>query len=93
MMCFKKVFAICLLGGYKVGERSIQCIVCGKRKVRGFMCVMCCLCGSICSVCASVHTHTHAWAVRDASLFPCSNGPPPPISQFLSPDSPFPDYF
>lgn len=59
--------------------------------------------------CAGVHMRRRlqggAWAAVCAGArvepgqrgmhhyFPAPAGPPPPISQFLSPDSPFPDYF
>lgn len=33
MVCFKSVFVICLVGGYAVGEWSLQCIVRGVRGV------------------------------------------------------------
>lgn len=65
---------------YKVGEWGTQCMV----RVRWgcWVRVLCFLCGVYVLYVPGPH---HS--------FPALAGPPPPISQFLSPDSPFPDYF
>lgn len=55
--------------------------------------VFCAVCVGTFAVGECLRTRTPVLAEGMHHYFPAPTGPPPPISQFLSPDSPFPDYF
>lgn len=89
MLCFR-VYLLHASVQWERGVHSVSSVLC-ETGLQGCVCSVL-SCGAY-ARCASACAPARAWAVRDASLFPCSNGPSAPISQFLSLDSPFPDYF
>lgn len=81
---------MCLLAGMQWESRMRVRSVGGEGARRN---VFCAVGVGMFALCECLHTSTLVLVVGMHHYFPAPTGPPPPISQFLSPDSPFPDYF